>query len=385
MQLRALLLAACACVLTATGLAQELDRRGVWVRTAAEEVPRFVAWSEPAVQAELTSMREAGGGELRFGPGEYVIETGFEIHESKDIRIAGTPATVLRFAPAPEDALTLTAGASVGDRELRVDGAGRMVAGRRYQVYPQSGEGDRLLEFVAKSIDGDRVTLERPVHYMGHVEAIPTGSRVIQEINAFRVMRSSNITFESLTIDGVGRGDVRGHTTFCGLYVVGNPPGKRFPILGGLTVRGCTFERLTGRGVCVYRMTDIDIDACTVRDVRTEGLEIDHFSSGRITGCDVDRCGVGIALNDAFETTVERNTVSRCSTGIALIKHFTHPHVNRALVVQDNVVRACQGFAIGVRPGIEGNVVRRNRFAEQPVERWINGGDGNELTDNRAL
>lgn len=364
----------------------EVDLRGVFVR--AHDAPRatFVPWQgEQSVQGALNGLVRDGGGEVHFAPGDYDIEVGFQLNRARQIRISGSPGTTLRFLPDAAFTPGLTKGAQPGDTTLTVDDARGVKAGHRYQLYPKDLKGDRLLELTVTKVDGNELTLSRPVAFMGHVQAIPVGSALIDDVCFFRVMQCDEIEIEGLTLDGLGRGRVHGHTTFCGVYVVGvHRPGE-LPTSRGLRVRNCKLSRLQGRGVCVYSMAEVLVEGCSISGVDSQAIELDHFTTGRVIGNDLSTSGVGVALNDAFASVVERNTIVGCAIGVAFVRHFSEAAFNVDNVIQENIIVGATGPGVDVQSGIKGNVIRGNWFADQPEARWIRAGDGNQIEGNRAF
>ena len=367
--------------------ADEPDARGVFVRLVTEDVATFVPWTgEASVQSQLGRLREAGGGELVFAPGDYELETGFLIARSRDLRISGSGsgATRLHFAPEPEVRPTLLADVEKGARTIRLANTGSMRAGRAYQLYKSDLKGDRILEFRVDRIEGETVTLRAPAHFMGHVKEIPAGSVVIDEINAFVLKECERVTIESLEIDGGDRGDVHGHTTYCGIYAVGVYKPRVLPTSARLVVRDCHIHGLKGRGVCVYAMKDVLVEGNHIHGIDSQAVEIDHFAQGEIRANTIEDAGVGVALNDAYSCRVQMNTVRDCDIGIGFVKHFDEAEFNVDNLVHANlIVGGSRG--VDVRKGITGNRIAGNRFAGLAKDRWVLQEGGNEAGDNDAV
>jgi len=326
-----------------------LDTRGYFVRAKGERAATFKPWTgEMTLNRDLVRLQVAGGGELRLTPGDYELQFGLFMLDCRGITLAGMPGARLVFAPEPPEHARLVRPAVLGATTLEVDRPDLMRPGWNYQLYAPDRVGDRLLEFAVAGIDGARIGLRGPVAFMGHVKEIPVGSIVVQELNALRLRGVDDVTIEGLAIDGRGRGNVRGHTTFSGVIASGDAGAGRQAVNSGLVVRGCTFEGLTGRGIAVYAMKGVRVEGCTFRSIATEALEIDHHSSGLVLGNYVERATVGIVLNDAFDTTVSANHVHDSAVGIAFVRHFDDPTVNRGLVVAGNRVT---GDGVGISLG----------------------------------
>ncbi len=363
---------------TATGA------RGVFVRLAGEAEATFVPWTgEAEVQAQLDRLSEAGGGDLVFAAGDYELQTGFRVTRARDLRIAGSGAgtTRLHFAPEPTVRPTLIEDAQIWSRTLRVAGAGSMREGRGYQLYRADLKGDRILEFVVDRIEGDTLTLRAPIHFMGHVKEIPAGSVVIDEINAFVLRASERVTIEGFEIDGEDRGDVHGHTTYCGIYALGVHRPRALPESAGLTVRGCHIHGLKGRGVCVYSMKDVLVESNHIHGIDAQAIEIDHFAQGVARSNTIEDAAVGIALNDAYSSIVEMNTLRACGLGVGFVKHFDDAEFNVDNSVRANLMIACRR-GVNVQKGVAGNRIVGNRFAEMDEKLWVRQEGGNEAADN---
>lgn len=381
----------CGILLSATAGTQapaEPDTRGVFVRPSGAGSTSFVPWEgEVTAQRELVRLTRAGGGDLVFAPGDYELERGLMLAGARDIRIAGSGAgtTRLHFAAGPEQRPTLLADVAPGAKTILVSGADALEPRRAYQLYRSDLRGDRILEFRVASVDGETVTLAAPARYMGHVEEIPAGSVVVEVINAFVVWESERITIERLEIDGVGRGDVHGHTTFCGVYAVGDYEVGELPTTSGLTVRDCRIHNLMGRGVCVYGMKDIDVSGNHIHAIDAQAIEIDHFSRGRVEENTIVDARAGVALDDAYDTVVRGNTVRDCPAGVALVKHFETPGFNVGNAVESNLIVDCE-IGVKVQEGIRGNRITGNTFSGIAADRWIRqDGDANETEGNAAL
>lgn len=360
------------------------DARGVFVRTAGEADATFVPWTgEAGVQAQIDRLSEAGGGEVIFAAGDYELETGFRVTRARDLRIAGSGAatTRLHFAPEPEVRPTLIEDARIWSRTLRVADAGSMREGRGYQLYKADLKGDRILEFVVDRIEGDTLTLRAPIHFMGHVKEIPAGSVVIDEINAFALRSSERVTIEGFEIDGRDRGDVHGHTTYCGIYAVGVHKPRALPESSGLVVRGCHIHGLKGRGVCVYSMKDVLVEGNHIHGIDAQAVEIDHFAQGVVRVNTIEDAAVGVALNDAYSSIVEMNTLRDCALGVGFVKHFDDAEFNVDSSVRANLMVAC-GRGVHAQNGVAGNRIVGNRFAQMEESLWVRQEGGNEAADN---
>ncbi len=342
-------------------VAEPDDGRGVFVRTRGRKRFVFVPWEGEASVNRVFETMQGVGGEVHFAAGTYTLEQGFLISGVPDLTISGTPAVTLEFAQGPEPARATTAPIEAGDTTISVDHAEDIRAGWRYQLYAADGRGDRRLEFTVASIEGNELVLTEPARYMPHVTEIPAGCRVIEEINVFNIHRSPRLTIENLVLDGHGRGEVRGHTIYCGILNVGDYREGRRPITFGFEVRGCTFRGLDGRGIAFYGVGDAVIEGNAFHGIRAQAMEIDHFSSGTLQNNFVQGAETGITLNDCFDSVVEGNVIRDCQFGVYFMKVLDYGWVNTGNTVRDNQIGPCeQGIAF--RDPMEGNFLRSNRF-----------------------
>lgn len=367
------------------GTTQSLAGRGVFVTPLGSETAQFVPWTgEASIQEQLEALRDAGGGELVFAPGDYELQAGFHLVKINNLRIAGTRATRLHFAPEPAVRPSLLVGATRRDRTLRVANPETMRVGRSYQLYKKNLKGDRILEFKVKQIEGETVHLAVEVSLMGHVKEIPAGSVVVDEINAFHIVECNNLVIEGLEVDGINRGDVHGHTTYCGVYAKGKGRPKELPETSGLTVRGCHIHGMKGRGVCVYSMKDVLIEGNEVHDIDSQAIEIDHFAQGVVRCNLIGDATVGVALNDAFDSIVEMNTIDGCVLGVHMMQHFDVAPFNQGNVVKANIFIGCRD-GIYVPKGIKNNTFTDNSFIGLDEWRWVKQEGGNVSERNVGL
>ncbi len=365
-------------------LSQGDSERGLLVRAVGEDAASFVPWkSESTLQEELHRLRAAGGGEVQILPGAYEIQQGVQILASKDIEIRGTRGTELVFAPEPEKQPRLMAEVKPGDQSLYVDDASNLHVGWNYQLYKPNGQGGRVLEFKITKIEGGRVDFSPKVVFMGHVKEIPSKCIIVEHMNFFTIKRSERISLINLNLNGNGRGNVRGHTTFCGVLATGHYiPGKR-PTTMGLVVKNCTFRHLKGRGIAVYGMGGVVIEGNYFDDVDSQAAELDHLTTGIVRGNEIHNSAVGIALNDAFDALIENNVIKGCNTSVAFVKHFDMPWVNTGCVVRSNLIIG------GKRPGaivfskpMVGNILTGNTIVNCPEQLRIVGAAGNVVSGN---
>ncbi len=364
------------------------DGPGVFLRKIGGKSLRFVPWeSEESVERVFAAMRIWGGGEVHFAPGTYTLERGFRALRVPNLTVSGSPGVLFQFAPGPEQIPLTTAEVEEGDTVIEVDRADGLQVGRRYQLYSPKRSGARVLEFEIDSIEGCTVHLKRPVAFMPRVEEIPAGSKVLEELNAFRFRDCPNLEIRGLTIDGRGRGPVRGHTIYCGVYATGRYRAGERPTTAGMVVRNCTFRNLMGRGVCVYGLADVLIEGSSFHDIHAQAIEIDHYSSGRVISNQITGAEVGVMVNDAFETVVEGNVISGCwRAAVRILRIFPENWVNVGNAVRDNRIGPNCGVGVVIETDIDvevnGNAVEGNHFVGLGPEERVIAPTGNEVEGN---
>jgi hypothetical protein len=376
-----------ACLTTVAALAAQDPGPGLFVHSAGTDETRFVPWSsEVTITREIRRLRD--GGTIRFAPGTYVIDEAIVVALANNLTISGSAAVTLEFAPGPERTPRTLSAVEAGDTTLHIDHPGDLIAGRRYQLYPPESDLNRVLEFIVESVEDGQVLLTKPVAFMPLIKEIPAGCRVIEEVNFFRVLGSPGTVIENFTLDGMGRGEIRGHTLFTGVYASGLLVGGGRPKVSGLTVRGCDFRRLTGRGVAAYGIADVLVEECSFTDIRAQAIEIDHYSQGLVRRNVVDGAEVGVMVNDAFETVVEHNVLSNCWTAVRLLRIFPEDWVNTGNIVRSNRIGpgCTRGVALDddLSNGLIGNEITGNHFIGMERGVRVIGRRRNQVADNTS-
>jgi hypothetical protein len=360
---------------------------GVYVRLKGEDALEFFPWrNESTVNQQLRRLRDAKGGQLTFAPGTYTVNRGFIVPQVPDLTISGSPGTELVFAAEPATPLTVKP-ALEGDTVLYIEPADGLRVGWEYQLYAPDHDLTRVLEFRVAAVEGNEVRLTKPVKFLPHYPSVPADCRVLITVNFFKVLGCPRLVIENLSMDGTGRGAVRGHTLYCGVYATGLVQHAR-PTISGLTVRGCTFRGLMGRGVAAYGLADVLIEDCEFHQIHAQAIEIDHYASGLVTGNLIDEAEVGVMLNDCFETVVEDNEIRDCLTAIRLLRIFPEDWINVGNIVRKN--RVGPGNRRGIKlddevsTGLTGNHIVENHFIGQgPKSRVINP-EGNTVERNTS-
>lgn len=357
--------------------------RGIEVRTG-EGAAQWLPWeSEQTVNAAIRALPRPGGGTITFAPGEYEIRFGILLAGVHGVTLRGGPGVRLVFpARMPDPPPQLVADVPRGATHLQIAPTDGLRQGGSYQVYPADRRGDRLLEFTVAALDGDGVRLPAPVAYMGHVNAIPAGSPVLESWNFFRIINANDVTIEGFTLDGRGHGGVDGHTIYSGILAQNQyrPNATERPAVRGLTVRGNVLRGLQGRGIAVYSVGDFVCEDNVLEDIRREAIEVDHYAGGRVRNNRLVRCDVGVALDDAFDTLVEGNVFEQCRSGIHFVRHFDDAWVNTGNVARNNRINGPGYAGIKLADRTRGNVVRDNHIVG--VQHGVIPGGENEVVGN---
>jgi len=356
----------------------EPERRteGLFVRRTGQKYFTFEPWVDEFAANEIFAGLKDVGGEVHFAPGRYVVQQGFILDEVPDLTVSGSPGVVIEFADPPPIVPLTTDRIPKGTRKLMVDRPELIVPGWAYQIYSADGKGDRILEFRVESVEDGVAQLEKPAVYMPHVKGIPVGSQVLVQVNGFQVRRCPGLVIQNFTIDGHDRGDVRGHTCYCGVVAVGNYKAGQRPTTFGLTVRGCTFRGLKGRGIAFYGIDEGLLENNMFQCIRAQAMEVDHFSSGHVIYNYVDGAQTGVTLNDSFEALVEGNALTNCDIGVYFMRIYPQRWVNTDNEVYTNAIGPGTKRGVVFRDeGIEGNDIRGNRYIEleerfRKVDEW---------------
>ena len=360
---------------------------GLFVRQPGADEFEFVPWKSEKTFNRITFLaRKKPGLHIHFAPGEYVVESRLDLHFNPDARISGTPRSRLVFAEGPNMVGFNTAPIEEGAVSIEVSHPELFKPHARYQAYRANGTSDRQVEIVVNTVDVEnmRLILSQPVKYLPHVRktGLPAGLQLMEELNFFHVLSSPRLVIENLEMDGRDRGGIRGHTIYSGVYASGMHHGEGRPSIEGLTVRGCTFKNLKGRGVAFYGIAGGLIENNEFEHIRAQAIEIDHISSGIVRNNYVNGAEVGAMINDAFESIVEGNAFVNCEKGARFLKVYPVDWVNQGNIVRHN--RIGPGCIIGIEFGNEGptnNIVKNNTFIGLSDEARIHGGKGNTIQD----
>ena len=341
-----------------------------------------ITWeSEESLNALIEQIKDQGG-KLFFSPGTYTIRSGIKITNANNLELYGNGAT-LRFPAEQLPEISITRDVKEGDTIFSVTNSSLLEVGSSYQLYASNKKGSRLLEFTIAEISGDKITITKPVRFMAHVKSILAGSLIYEEFNFFRITESNNIQISDFIIDGLGLGEVKGHTIYSGILAENNYHAVRDTktvTYHGLHIQDCTFQNLQGRAVVVYGTDEVLIEDCLADNIQAEAIELDHFSSGIVRNNKISRAGVGIQLDDAFKSTVEHNEISNTKIGISLVSHFDDTWVDTGNTVSENQI----GFTkqgIFFDEGVTNNYILGNVFSRN-TDALVGEFAANILADN---
>lgn len=312
------------------------------------------AWLRDLLQA----LSAAGGGEVDFGPGDYVFEQSVEVGGLRGLRLRGLPGARFRLRAMPEfGELRVLEKAEVKGGRLRISGADLVRVGTRYQVFRADLSGNRQGEFMVTGRLGETITIDAGRNW--GVEAFEPGMHLVPELNFFEFHGSEDLGLSGFDFDGgreiadvdLGERPFIGHTAHCGLLFfngyAADESGRRPTPMKGLEIRDCRFRRFLGRGIAVYNHRVIEIVDCSFTDIGAEAVEIDHCSSeASLKKLEFTRARVGVQLNDARTTEVIRTRFANCGRGIVVKTLIDDPLLNRDHQIRDNAFEGCRAGII---------------------------------------
>lgn len=352
------------------------------------------AVTEAEIQRFIDEAIKAGGGEVVIPPGVHVIERGLMVKDAKKLRIVGLDAeeTVLKLPPV---AYAITSGATMtGAAQIGVKAQRGFKAGMRLKI-EADGEIDSFTKkpkpyhlAIVKTV-GDRVIqLEEPLKF-----PVPDGTMIRHEDapNLIELRGAcEEARIEKLTLDG-GRMDddppIRGHAQLCAIFAAGaysyekGPTGPKPKKLG---ISRCFIQNCHGRGIALYSVEGVEIDACTIRDTSDEAIDFDHFAVQCVaTHNHIARSLTGVELNDANNCLVAGNEFRECATGINLWRWCKMPGLNEGNIIAQNAFERTKGNAVQIATGTKGNTVIQNEINGSGKNGIILSGEAQVVKANR--
>ena len=329
---------------------------------------------------------------MTFAPGEYRFDEGINLNNVRNVRFVGTPGTVFVFRPMDEfGRIRALADHAWGEKALTVDHPELVKVGATYQVFKPDLVGNRILECTVGGIQGNRLALSWMNVTSESMKMVPKGSYLIPQLNFFNGRVCGDMSFTDIVFDGraaIGKIELNGrsfhgHTTHSGLLFRNvYQPGTPRPASRNIRLVGCTFRNLLGRGAVFYNIEGVTVRDCTFESIKTEGLEIDHWSrEGVISGCRFRNCKTGLQLNDCSEVITTGCHFTDCKTAIKVLNYLKDPTTNRSLVIQANVIKNANRGLI-IPPGAENNLIIGNSFVDAGDVAVILKGDRNVFSSN---
>ena len=341
------------------------DSMALYLRRGSDpELERFKWTSESDANRLIRSLDSPLGHTLYFAPGTYTIRSGLVISGKTNFHLKAVGRVQLVFPQNPtEEEVLLTRDVNKGDRWIEVGDTSTLRAGTRYQIFPSPLNPQRLLEFVIESIEASRIQVTRPVRFMPHVQAIPKGSKVVEELNFIRLHNSDNVSIEGFEFDGRNVGVVGGHTIYSGILGMNRYKAgvQARPHVNGTRISNNRFRNLRGRGIAVYSSANLRISNNSFENVEKEALEVDHYSQAMVFDNTFSNVGLGVVLNDAFSTRVEGNVIHNAqTTGIYLFSLLEGPLINSGHLVTHNCISGKGAIGIRAGDGTTGNLITQN-------------------------
>jgi len=349
------------CLFAATAHAQ--------VSVAQDGHGEFNGADEKPLLAAIAKVRAAGGGEIVIHPGVYVLQSGLELKDLRNVTFHGLPGATLKLLPLQH--AETSADVPAGETALPVSKQQELTPGMRLQIMAR-GEfepisGKQKPTFMAKlvKLEGDRLLLAEPLPF-----PVPAKTHIMNEDapNLFEFRAGcENIVIEGLTVDG-GRTPndpaVGTHAQRCGIFASGpynytdGPTGK--PVQH-LVVRDCTIRNCFGRGVALYSVHDALVTNCKIEETCDEAVDLDHFTvAARVLNNQVTHCRVGVELNDANECWVAGNRFESCEIGVNVWRWCKMEDLNVRNHIVDNLFLNTVANGLQLDGGTRLNIVRGN-------------------------
>ena len=346
----------------------------------------FMPWeSEQTAKQAIRRLKKNNGGVIYFSPGEYVVRrNGILIFGISNLSLVAVPGVRLVFPPPGDEVVArVLRCVESGEQEIFVDSSCALHSDWRYQIYSANGR-HRLLEFFIAKIEDNKIYLKSPARIMNSLSSIPKGSQILENLNFFVIAGSNDIRIEGFEFDGRNRGNVSGHTIYCGILVMNNF--HRARELGGphfqnISIRNNVFKNFSGRGFAAYGAGNVVCQNNRFENIQAQAIEIDHYSYGRVSRNSIYGSTVAVVLNDAFNTLVEENLITKCRYGISFVSHFNESWVNTKNVVRNNTFIGPGERGVRLSAKSWYNIVEKNKFIniKRPI---IDDGMHNRISDN---
>lgn len=356
--------------------------------TAAE------AMTEKEIQGLIDAAIKAGGGDVLIPPGTHLITKGLMVKDAKKLRIIGSDAerSILKLPPLAF--AEVGQAARSGDASLATSRVQGFVPGMQIQI-EADGDVDSFTKkpkpyqlAVVQKMEGLTLVLKEPLRF-----AVPAGT-LIRDPRAPNLIEirgaSDGVTIERLTLDGgkvATDPPVRGHAQLCGVFAQGpfsyeqGPTGSR---VKDMTIARCLIQNCHGRGVAFYAVEGSRVEDCTILDTTDEAVDLDHFTiKTTVRRNHVERCGVGVELNDANDCVVSANEFRECRIGINLWRWCKQAGLNEGNQITDNLFERTKGIGVQIGRETANNLVAGNDIRDSGRNGVSVAGSGQVVKDNQ--
>ncbi|MCD6049429.1 MAG: Pectate lyase superfamily protein [Verrucomicrobia bacterium] len=357
----------------------------------------FVGTTEEPILKAILAANENGGGTVLIQGGVYQLRKGFFLESVKGVTIRGEGKVTLQLRPAI--ITELKTALQTGDRTLSLKTETALPIGLRLRVMaPEetnsfTGKPTPHFTVTVASVKGDTVMLKEPAKFPA-----PAHTRAWDEDdpNLFEIRGDSErIIIENLELEGsLKDGDIQQatHNTRCGVFIQGRydyAKGPLGPKPKEIMVRNCRIQNFHGRGVAIYSSERCVVENCQISNTLDEGVDLDHFANGCTVRSNViRRASVGIEMNDANDSQVEKNRIEDSSVGIRMWRWCQHEELNVRNEVRNNQLKGIRRQAIDFQEGTANNVVQGNRLElkagdDTKKEKWFrDAGKSNRWVEN---
>lgn len=354
------------------------------------------AMTEADIQQQIDQAILAGGGEIVLPAGEIALSRGLMLKNAKQIRIraAERGATILKMAPFAF--AKSAAPAAAGAKEIDAEVLQNLSPGIRLHI-ESDGDIDSFtkkpkpyhLAIVAK-VKGSRILLKEPLKH-----PVPAGCfiRDSEAPNLIEIRGASeDVLIDGITLDGGRTANdppVRAHAQLCGIFASGPysyENGPSGPAVKNVRVTNCTIRNCFGRGVAFYSVDESLIEDCSIANSNDEGIDFDHFTDHSIARRNrIERCNVGIEMNDASDCIVEENEFQQCNVGLNLWRWCKQPGLNENNQIRKNRFIDITGNGLQIAGGTAKNVIAAN-LVQNPGKAGITlAGSEQTVVDNTIV
>jgi len=345
------------------------------------------------IQAVVDAAVRRGETAVTLPAGEHVLPRGLVLRGVGPLRITGAEGrtTVLRLPPM-EFAET-AADATPGERRLPTKRSRGLTAGMKLWI-EAAGEIDSFTKrqkpfqrAVVESVAADAVVLTAPLAF-----PVPAGTLVRNDDAPNLVAIGEgcrDIAIEDLTLEGGKLPDdppIRGHATRCGIFAQAPytyEGGVKQDRVAGVVVRRCTIRHCHGRGAAFYAVADPVVEECRIEDTSDEAVDLDHFTiRGRVVDNRIERCLVGVELNDANDCLVQDNRFIACGIGINLWRWCTMPDLDQRNRIVRNRFHDTRGNGMQIGEGTGPTSIDENEILRSGSNGISVAGQIESLRDN---